>query len=48
MKKTRLNGYVYEFCVDYEGFNPSPPLPLNVIEYFSNTYNYFLSKYKIK
>ena len=45
-KKTGLNGYVYEFCVDYGGLNPSPPL--NFAEYMSSIHNHFKLKYKIK
>ena len=43
MKKTRLNGYVYEFSVDYSDFgaiNPDEAIPL--------VQNYFLAKYYIK
>ena len=42
MKKTGLNGYVYEFSVDYRTFNPS---------IFDKTtsviHNYFMVKYCI-
>ena len=50
MKKTGLNGNVYEFCVDYEPLNPpSPPPPqLNVAGNMSSIHNYFMLKYKIK
>ena len=42
MKKTGLNGYVYEFGVDYRDFNvlnPDKTIPL--------IHNYFISKYDI-
>ena len=49
MKKTELNGYVYECCANYGVFN----LPLNdpllsVIRNVSSIHNYFMLKYKIK
>ena len=46
MKKTGLNGYVYEFCVDYTDFNTSPPI--NVAEYFLSVHRYFMLKNKIE
>ena len=46
MKKTGLNGYVYEFCVDYADFNTSPPI--NVAEYLLPVHRYFMLKYKIE
>ena len=42
MKKTGLNGYVYEFGVDYRDFNalnPDKTIPL--------IHSYFISKYDI-
>ena len=51
MKKTGLNGYVYEFCVDYEVVNPSPLLnnpQLDVTKNMSSIHNCFMLKYKIK
>ena len=44
MKKTELNGYVYEFSVDYKPFNP----PINVTKAISIFHEYFITKYKIK
>ena len=44
MKETGLNGYVYEFCVDYEPFN----LPKNFTKAISIFREYFMAKYKIK
>ena len=44
MKKTGLNGYVYEFCADYEPLNP----PINVTKAISIFHAYFMAKYKIK
>ena len=43
MKKTGLNGYVYEFCVDYRVPNPSAIAKLIQIHPI-----YFLTKYKIE
>ena len=43
MKRTELNGYVYEFCVDYGALNP-----LNLTETVPIIHNYFMPKYKIK
>ena len=43
MKRTGLNGYVYEFCVDYGALNP-----LNLTETVPIIHNYFIPKYKIK
>ena len=43
MKKTGLNGYVYEFNVDYSDFsvvNPDEAIPF--------VHNYFMIKYDIK
>ena len=39
-----LNGYVYEFSVDYEALNP----PLNVTKTVPILHDYFMIKYKIK
>ena len=44
MKKTRLNGYVYEFCVDYEALNPL----VNVTKALPIFHDYFMTKYKVK
>ena len=44
MKKTGLNGYVYEFCVDYEAFNST----INADKSIPFLHNYFMAKYKIK
>ena len=44
MKKTGLNGYVYEFCVDYEEFNST----INAAKHVPFLHNYFMKKYKIK
>ena len=44
MKKTRLNGYVYEFCVDYEALNPL----INVTKALPIFHDYFMTKYKVK
>ena len=46
MEKTGLNGYVYEFNIDYGDINVSSP-PMSVIEYLSFLHKYFLEKYKI-
>ena len=43
MKKTGLNGYVYEFSVDYEIFNP--PDATKTVPFLQN---YFIAKCKIK
>ena len=43
MKKTGLNGYVYEFSVDYEIFNP--PDATKTVPFL---HNYFIAKCKIK
>ena len=43
MKRTGLNGYVYEFYVDYGALNP-----LNLTETVPIIHNYFMPKYKIK
>ena len=43
MKKTGLNGYVYEFNVDYNDFNM-----LNFGEAIPFIHNYFMLKYDIK
>ena len=42
MKKTGLNGYVYEFVVDYRTFNPS-----NIDKTIQNIHGYFMVKYGI-
>ena len=44
MKKTGLNGYVYEFNVDYEPFSTSADL--NKI--IPSIHSYFMMKYSIK
>ena len=44
MKKTGLNGYVYEFGVGYETFNP----PLDATKAIPFLHDYFIAKYKIK
>ena len=44
MKKTGLNGYVYEFGVGYETFNP----PLDATKAITFLHDYFIAKYKIK
>ena len=44
MKKTGLNGHVYEFCVDYEDFN-------SIIKSAKNIpflHKYFIVKYQKK
>ena len=43
MKKTGLNGYVYEFYVDYNGFNM-----VNRGEAIPVIYNYFMLKNDLK
>ena len=43
MKKTGLNGYIYEFNVDYSDFsviNPDKAIPF--------VHNYLMAKYDIK
>ena len=42
MKKTGLNGYVYEFNVDYKNINKDIPKNMPII------HNYFMFKYGIK
>ena len=44
MKKTGLDGYVYEFYIGYESFNP----PLDGNKAVPFLHNYFIAKYKIK
>ena len=44
MKEIGLNGYVYEFCVDYEVLN----IPLKAARNVPVLHNYFMIKYKIK
>ena len=44
MKKTGLNGYIYEFNVDYEPINP----PVNVTKAVKLLHKYLMGKYKIK
>ena len=44
MKKTGLKGYLYEFCVDYEAFNP----PLVATKAVPFLHVYFMVKCKIK
>ena len=43
MKKTGLNGYVYEFNVDYTDLNKSNPIKIIPI-----IHNYLMLKYSIK
>ena len=43
-KKTGLNGYVYEFYVDYEALNPL----INVTKALPILNDYFMTKYQIK
>ena len=43
MKKTGLNGYVYEFCVDHEVYNT-----LGATKTVPFLHDYFMMKYKIK
>ena len=43
MKKTGLNGYVYEFNVDYKSINPS-----DINKNMSIIHGYFMLKYGIK
>ena len=45
-KKTRLSGYVYEFCADYMDINTSSS-PVSVAEYLLSFNRYFMLKYKI-
>ena len=42
MKKTGLNGHVYEFNVDYRHFNPT-----NFYKYTPIIHLYFIAKYDI-
>ena len=44
MKETGLNGYVYEFCLDYEVLNT----PLKAARNVPVLHNYLMIKYKIK
>ena len=44
MKKTGLIGYVYQFCVGYEVFNPSP-VATKAVPFL---HDYFIAKCKIK
>ena len=44
MTKTGLNGYVYEFIVDYEPIDSS----LDAAKVIPNLHDYFIAKYKIK
>ena len=44
MKKTGLNGYIFEFCVNYEAFNP----PLVATKAVPFLHVYFMAKCKIK
>ena len=49
MKKTELNGYVYECCVNYGALNPPRNDPLlNVTRNMSSIHNYVMLRYKIK
>ena len=43
MKKTGLNGYVYEFNVDYKNFNKT-----NYSKAIPFIHNYLMAKYDIK
>ena len=45
MKKTRVNGYVYEFNVDYNDFNK---LNINTNKVIPFIHNYLMAKYDIK
>ena len=45
MKKTGLNGYVYKFSVEYNGFNK---LNININKVMSSIHNYLMAKYDIK
>ena len=45
MKKTGLNGYVYEFNVDYNDFNK---LNINANKVIPFIHNYLMAKYDIK
>ena len=47
MKKTGVNGYVYEFCVDYMDINTSSS-PVSAAEYFLSVNICFMLKYKIR
>ena len=47
MKKTGLNGYVYEFCVGYVDINTSFS-SISVAEYLLSVHRYFMLKYKIQ
>ena len=42
MTRTGLNGYVYEFSVDYD------PIPRDISKIMSVSHNYFIFKYGIK
>ena len=42
MTRTGLNGYVYEFSVDYD------PIPRDISKIMSASHNYFIFKYGIK
>ena len=44
LKRTGLNGYVYEFSVDYDSFNN----PVDINKIIPTSHNYFMSKYDIK
>ena len=44
MKRTGLNGYVYELCVYYGVLNP----PLIVTKAIPNFHDYFMTKYKLE
>ena len=44
IEKIGLNGYVYEFCVDYEVFDS----PINSAKDIPFFHNYFMAKCKIK
>ena len=44
MKKTGLNGYVYKFSVEYNGFNK---LNINTNKVMSSIHNYLMAKYDI-
>ena len=46
MEKTGLNGYVYEFCVDYVDVNTCSS-PISVAEYLLSVHWHFMLQYKI-
>ena len=46
MKKTELNGYVYEFRVDYVDVNTYSS-PISVAEYLLSVHWHFMLQYKM-